>query len=92
MSEKKVILIIGASRGLGLALAEEYCHLGWHVVATSRGHSTGLDALRVRHADALQIEYVDITDVASVRALRERLDGRQFDTLLSPLASARQTN
>ena len=50
MSEKKVILIIGASRGLGLALAEEYCHLGWHVVATSRGHSTGLDA---RHSSSL---------------------------------------
>ena len=30
-------LIVGASRGLGLALAEEYLKRGWRVVATVRG-------------------------------------------------------
>jgi NAD(P)-dependent dehydrogenase (short-subunit alcohol dehydrogenase family) len=34
MAAKKTIAIIGASRGLGLALAEEYCTRGWHVIAT----------------------------------------------------------
>lgn len=32
----KQVLLIGASRGLGLALAEEYLKRGWHVVATER--------------------------------------------------------
>ena len=32
-------LVIGASRGLGLALAEEYLKRGWHVIATVRGET-----------------------------------------------------
>ena len=32
----KKLLLIGASRGLGFALAEEYLKRGWHVVATER--------------------------------------------------------
>jgi NAD(P)-dependent dehydrogenase (short-subunit alcohol dehydrogenase family) len=29
MVKKKTVLVVGASRGLGLALAEEYCARGW---------------------------------------------------------------
>jgi NAD(P)-dependent dehydrogenase (short-subunit alcohol dehydrogenase family) len=81
MVAKKTIAIIGASRGLGLALAEEYCARDWHVIATSRGKSSGLDTLRERYPAALETEKVDIVDLASVRALRERLAGRKLDTL-----------
>ena len=71
-------LIIGASRGLGLALAEEYLKRGWNVVATVRGAKTGLHAL----ADArLRIEQLDINDPAAVTALRGRLAGQAFDLL-----------
>ena len=35
-SSDKQLLLIGASRGLGFALAEEYLKRGWHVVATER--------------------------------------------------------
>ena len=70
MAAKKTIAIIGASRGLGLALADEYCTRGWHVIATSRGKSLGLDEFRKRYPTALEIEQVDIVDLASVRALR----------------------
>jgi NAD(P)-dependent dehydrogenase (short-subunit alcohol dehydrogenase family) len=81
MAAKKTIAIIGASRGLGLALAREYCARNWNVIATARGKSAGLDALRERHPAALEIEHVDIVDLASVKALRERLAGRKLDTL-----------
>ena len=81
MAAKKTIAIIGASRGLGLALAEEYCTRGWHVIATSRGKSSGLEELRERYPTALEIEQVDIVELASVRALRERLLPRKLDTL-----------
>jgi NAD(P)-dependent dehydrogenase (short-subunit alcohol dehydrogenase family) len=81
MVAKKTVAIIGASRGLGLALAEEYCARDWHVIATSRGKSSGLDTLRERYPAALETEKVDIVDLASVRALRERLAGRKLDTL-----------
>ena len=36
MAGKKSVLILGASRGLGLALAEKYCAVGYEVVATVR--------------------------------------------------------
>jgi NAD(P)-dependent dehydrogenase (short-subunit alcohol dehydrogenase family) len=81
MAAKKTIAIIGASRGLGLALAQEYCARNWNVIATARGKSAGLDALRERYPAALEIEQVDIVDLASVRALRERLSPRKLDTL-----------
>lgn len=75
------ILVVGASRGLGLALAEEYCGRGWHVIATSRGKSAGLESLRKRYPASLELETVDIVDFASVKALRTRLEGRKLNTL-----------
>ncbi|KQM22223.1 SDR family NAD(P)-dependent oxidoreductase [Novosphingobium sp. Leaf2] len=78
---RQTVLIIGASRGLGLALAEEWLRRGWHVIATTRGNSSRLDALAGRFGDALVIENLDILDVQSVRALHAKLDGRQIDVL-----------
>lgn len=80
MSDTKTVLIIGASRGLGLALAEEFCRHGRHVVATERGHSEGLAALAARYPKIINIERIDITDAASVWALRGKLNG-SIDTL-----------
>ncbi len=81
MVAKKTALVVGASRGLGLALAEEYSGRDWQVIATSRGQSAGLDKLIERYPDTLEIETVDIVNVSSVRALRQRLDGRKLNTL-----------
>jgi NAD(P)-dependent dehydrogenase (short-subunit alcohol dehydrogenase family) len=75
-------LIVGASRGLGLALAQEYLDRGWQVIATRRGlAATGLDALVGRFGGRLALESVDITAPEEVAALRRRLDGRQIDLL-----------
>ncbi len=52
----KTALIIGASRGLGLALADEYLKRGWHVVATVRGSAkTALHGLAEKSAGRLEI-------------------------------------
>ena len=40
LSSDNKLLIIGASRGLGFALAEEYLKRGWHVLATERVRTT----------------------------------------------------
>jgi len=40
LSSDKTLLLIGASRGLGFALAEEYLKRGWNVVATERSGTT----------------------------------------------------
>lgn len=81
MSQEKTILVVGASRGLGLALAEEFCRRGWHVIATVRGSSSALADLKKRFPAALEEEQVDIADEASVRALRDRLASRRLDML-----------
>jgi NAD(P)-dependent dehydrogenase (short-subunit alcohol dehydrogenase family) len=75
-------LIVGASRGLGLALVEEYLTRGWHVVATIRGTGrTPLQDLAGSSGRRLEIETVDIVEPDQVMALRRRLDGRKFDLL-----------
>jgi NADP-dependent 3-hydroxy acid dehydrogenase YdfG len=80
MSDAKTVLLIGASRGLGLALAEEFCSRGWCVIAAERAHSEGLAAPAARYPKSLKIERVDIRNMASVWAQRSKLN-RSVDTL-----------
>jgi NAD(P)-dependent dehydrogenase (short-subunit alcohol dehydrogenase family) len=78
----KSLLLIGASRGLGYAIAEEYLKLGWTVVATARNASKSrLERLAEASGGRLEIETVDITVPSQVSDLRGRLDSRKFDLL-----------
>jgi NAD(P)-dependent dehydrogenase (short-subunit alcohol dehydrogenase family) len=77
----KRLLIIGASRGLGLGLVEEHLARGWHVTATARDDRSGLDALMPKSRGRLALETVDIGDQSAVRALTERLSALRFDLL-----------
>ena len=81
-SPDKTLLLIGASRGLGFALAAEYLKRGWRVVATERdGAKSKLHHL-VRAAEGrLEIENVDIVYPDQVAALRARLASRKFGLL-----------
>jgi NAD(P)-dependent dehydrogenase (short-subunit alcohol dehydrogenase family) len=81
-SSNKELLLIGASRGLGFALAEEYLKRGWHVVATERDRATSkLSNLLGASEGRLAIETVDIIFPPQVAALRARLASRRFDLL-----------
>ena len=76
------VLIVGASRGLGLGLAREYLHRGAQVTATVRGDArTGLHDLAEGAPGQVEIERLDIDDAAQIAALRERLSARHFDLL-----------
>ena len=78
----KTLLLIGASRGLGLAIAEEFAERGWNVMGTVRGSSrTGLHVLAQRLPGQTEIETVDITIPDQIGALRDRLSARKFDML-----------
>ena len=78
----KTILLIGASRGLGYAMAAEYLRLGWRVVGTVRGQArTLLHDLADKSESRLEIETVDICEPDQIAALRARLVGRTFDVL-----------
>ena len=78
----KSALIIGASRGLGYALAAEYLARGWQVTATVRGAGrTGLHDLARSSGGRLVVETVDITVPEEVAALHDRLARTTFDLL-----------
>ncbi|MGO9948572.1 MAG: SDR family NAD(P)-dependent oxidoreductase [Steroidobacteraceae bacterium] len=82
MPNDKTLLLIGASRGLGFALAEEYLKRGWQVVATERVRSrSNLPNLLGASDGRLEIEAVDIDNPDQVAALRARLASRKFDML-----------
>ena len=78
----KTILIIGASRGLGLGLAREYLERGWRVVATTRGgNEAAIADLAASSGGRLQRETLDVTDFAAVDALAGRLTSTPLDML-----------
>ena len=81
-SSNKRALLVGASRGLGFGLAEEYVKRGWHVVATERhAGASKLHSLLEAAVDRLEIKTVDIDFPDQVAALRARLGPRKFDLL-----------
>lgn len=78
----KTVLLVGASRGLGYAMAEEFLKRGWNVVGTVRGVArTQLHGLAQRYPGRIEIETLDITLPDQIAALRARLADRILDLL-----------
>lgn len=75
---QKTVLIVGASRGLGLGLAKQFSSEGWQVIATVR-NSQQADSLN--QIPQVRVEILDMTDAASVDTLAKRLEGTQLDVL-----------
>jgi len=75
-------LIVGASRGLGLAIAAELLAREWDVIGTVRDDArTGLHDLVDGHPGQAAVETLDMTRPDQIAALRERLAGRTLDLL-----------
>lgn len=75
-------LIVGASRGLGYAIAEALVARGWQVIGTVRaGARTPLHDLADRHPDSVRIEAVDINEPEQIAVLRSRLSNARLDIL-----------
>ncbi|PWC80066.1 SDR family NAD(P)-dependent oxidoreductase [Azospirillum sp. TSH64] len=76
------ILLVGASRGLGHAMAAEFLKKGWNVLGTVRGpNRTELHDLADAHPGRVEIESLDICAPDQLAALRDRLADRTFDML-----------
>ncbi|MEN9888522.1 MAG: C-factor [Pseudomonadota bacterium] len=69
------VLLIGASRGIGLELARQYREAGWRVIATARS-TEGLTSLQDLGCEALRL---DVADPASNSGLAWQLDGEKLD-------------
>lgn len=75
-------LIVGASRGLGLGLAQEFIRRGWRVIATQRTAGTELSALQTLAGGRLEIATMDSTSDADAGALRAKVGAsRPLDIL-----------
>lgn len=77
------ILIVGAGRGLGHAIAEEFLQKGWSVIGTVRPGSprTRLHDLAETADGRVEIETLDINEPQQIAALRDRLAGRTLEIL-----------
>lgn len=72
------VLVIGASRGIGLEFATQYLAEGAEVIATARDDE-GLQRLTALGAKALRL---DVADPASISGLAWQLDGEVIDIAL----------
>lgn len=72
------VLVIGASRGIGLEFVQQYLAAGERVIATARDE-TALEHLRGLGAVALKL---DVANPASVSGLTWLLDGEKLDVAL----------
>jgi NAD(P)-dependent dehydrogenase (short-subunit alcohol dehydrogenase family) len=84
------VLITGASRGVGAALAGRFATAGWQVLATCRdpADAAELDAARSGR-DGARIEKLplDVGDFAAIEALARKLTNRAIDVLLMNAAA-----
>lgn len=80
-----VVLVTGASRGLGLELVRQYAADGALVIATCRNPAaaTELAALAALHPAAVRIEALDVTDHAAIDALAARYRDQAIDILVN---------
>ena len=72
------VLVLGASRGIGLEFVRQYAAEGARVIATARDEA-GLARLRELGAVALK---VDVADPASVSGLAWQIEGEEIDVAL----------
>ncbi|WP_431025261.1 SDR family oxidoreductase [Halomonas sp. H5] len=75
------VLITGANRGVGLALARHYHAAGWAVIGVCR--SCGEAAAELGEIAETLIEGIDVTRPEDVTRLQRELVGRRLDLLIN---------
>lgn len=81
--QERTVLLLGASRGIGLGLVYEYLSRGWRVIATQRSETVepSLHGLVAQSEGALTILTADINRPDDIAALSRQLEGITLDLL-----------
>lgn len=71
MTEKRIAVVTGANRGLGLETARQLAGRGFHVILTARNPQAGAEALKPLLADKFSVEMrkLDVNSTEDARAL-----------------------
>ena len=75
MADAKTALVVGASRGIGLGLVEEYLARGWSVVATVRDAEAEAELTAMDGTGRLTVARADVTYDGDIQALADRIEG-----------------
>ncbi len=78
-ADKGTVLITGANRGIGLALAEQFTAAGYQVIGTARKPEKATELAKL----GARLEALDVTDTDSVAQLSNRLEGIAIDILIN---------
>ncbi|MBF0286857.1 MAG: SDR family oxidoreductase [SAR324 cluster bacterium] len=76
--DKKVTVITGCNRGIGLALCQVYQESGYQVIGVCRQSSKELEELGVQ-----VVSGIDITEASSIATLQKELQGVAIDILVN---------
>jgi len=76
MSGKRIVVITGANRGIGLEVARELAQKGLQVVMTSRDEKKGQSACATLENDGLNVDYhqLDVTDASSIDRFKRYME------------------
>ncbi len=77
------VLITGAARGVGLALAQTYAEAGDSVIATCRApaHAEELNALALNAG--VEVHFLDVDDPGLIEAFAAKIGARPIDILIN---------
>jgi NAD(P)-dependent dehydrogenase (short-subunit alcohol dehydrogenase family) len=73
------VLITGANRGIGLAMASAFSEAGYSVIGTARRPDAATDLHRLE----VKVVQLDVTEPLSVSALAHQLEGVPIDILIN---------
>lgn len=72
--ENRLIIVTGASRGLGLAIATHCAHLGYRVVGASRTATQEFNALIEQYQGAVYYRHLDLANTGHLHAWAQEIE------------------